>query len=65
MTRNTRALPGRAETVERNLREVRSIYLQLFLDENFLTLLQAEAMTTVPAYLRAVLDEAKKRNGVA
>jgi len=33
------------------------IFVRLFADENFLTLLRAESMTTIPVYLKPLLEE--------
>jgi len=63
--RNTLALPRRAETTERLLRNLRSIFFELFGDENFITLLRAESETTIPEYLRTALEQAKKRHDIA
>ncbi len=63
--RNTLALPGRAEATARLLRDLRSVFADLFSDENFITLLQAESRTTIPDYLRAALEEAKARHDIA
>lgn len=64
-TKNTLALPERANSVSTNLRSIKTVFLKIFSDENFLTLLKAESMTTIPAYLRPVLDEAKTRHDIA
>jgi hypothetical protein len=63
--RNTLALPRRAEATARLLRDLRSVFADLFSDENFITLLQAESRTTIPDYLRATLEEAKARHDIA
>jgi hypothetical protein len=63
--RNTVALPRRAEITAELLRHLRELFCDLFADENFITLLQAESRTMIPEYLRNVLYEAKSRHGVA
>jgi len=55
--RNTLALPDRAEATERLLRSLSRVFAELFADENFVTLLQAESRTKVPEYLRTALEE--------
>ncbi len=63
--RNTLALPHRAEATERLLHNLRNIFAELFGDENFITLLQAESRTTIPEYLRTALEEAEKDHDIA
>lgn len=63
--RNSLALPGRAATAARLLCNLNAVFGELFADENFVTLLQAESLTTIPSYLRQVFDEAKSRHEVA
>lgn len=57
--RNTLALPGRAATTAKLLCDLNAVFGELFTDEHFVTLLQAESLTTIPSYLRQVFDEAK------
>ncbi len=64
-TRNTLALPDRAETAARCLGNMNAVFSKLFADENFITLLQAESITMLPASLRSVFDEAKNRHEVS
>ena len=52
-------LPKRAELVATYLACFRETFGRLFADENFLTLLEAEGMTSIPAYLRPLLQEAR------
>jgi hypothetical protein len=52
----TLTLPGRVELVARHLAVLNTAFEKLFADENFLTLLRAESMTTVPACLRPFLE---------
>lgn len=63
--RNTLALPRRAKATERLLGNLRTIFAELFGDENFITLLQAESQTTIPEYLRTTLEGAKSRHDIA
>lgn len=49
----TMALPARAASTAKRLELLRSVFGRLFADENFVTLLRAESITTVPAYLCA------------
>ncbi len=63
--RNTLALPQRAEATARLLRDLRSVFAELFSDENFITLLRAESRTKLPDYLRATLEAGKTRNDIA
>jgi hypothetical protein len=64
-TRNTLGLPERAETAARCLGSMKAVFSKLFADENFITLLQAESITMLPAFLRPVFDEAKNRHEIA
>lgn len=63
--RNSRALPERAATAAKLLSNSNAAFSNLFADENFVTLLQAESLTTIPSYLRGIFDEAKNRHEVA
>jgi len=63
--RNTLALPDRANTTVKLLRNLCSLFAELFTDENFITLLRAESRTMIPAYLRTALEEAKTRHDIA
>ena len=64
-TWNTRELPERAARVTRCLHNFEVTFRNLLADENFLTLLQAEAMTIIPEFLRPILNETKIRNEIA
>lgn len=64
-TRNTLALSDRAETAARCLGNMNAVFSKLFADENFITLLQAESITMLPAFLRPAFDEAKNRHEVS
>jgi len=48
------AVPKRAHLVAEHLRTLRETFETLFSDENFVTLLRAESMTSVPIYLHPV-----------
>jgi hypothetical protein len=63
--RNSLALPERAATAAKLLCNLNAVFGELFADENFVTLLQAESLTAIPSYLRQVFDEAKSRHEVA
>jgi ParB family chromosome partitioning protein len=63
--RNSLALPERAATAAKLLCNLNAAFGELFADENFVTLLRAESLTTIPSYLRQVFDEAKSRHEVA
>lgn len=63
--RNTLALPRRAEATERSLRNLRTIFAELFGDDNFITLLQAESQTMIPEYLRTTFEGAKNGHDIA
>ena len=63
--RNSLALPERAATAEKLLCNSNAVFGDLFADENFVTLLQAESLTTIPSYLRGIFDEEKNRHEVA
>lgn len=58
------ALPKSAKLVADHLSSVKKIFRSLFSDENFLTLLQAGAITTIPAYLRPLLEEARSEHEI-
>ena len=52
----TLTLPGRVELVSRHLEVLNRVFLRLFGDENFVTLLRAESMTTIPVNLKPLLE---------
>ena len=58
-TKNTVALPQRAGFAATCLRNLNEVFRELFADENFMTLLRAESMTMIPAYLTQLLGEGK------
>jgi len=53
------ALPKSAKLVAQHLATMRETFRSLFSDENFLTLLRAEGVTTIPAYLKPLFEEAR------
>jgi hypothetical protein len=57
-------LPKRTKLVADHLSRLKTIFGNLFSDENFLTLLQAEAVTTIPAYLRPLLEGARSEHEI-
>ena len=57
----TLTLPTRAELVSRHLGVLNRVFLRLFGDENFVTLLRAESLTNVPVYLKLLLEKADMR----
>ena len=59
--RTARALPELADLAAKKLEMLRSVLSELFTDENFVTLLEAESLTAIPAVLRSAFEEA--RNG--
>lgn len=64
-TWNSRELPERAARVAGCLHSFEVTFRNLLLDENFLTLLQAEDMTMIPEFLRTILHEAKTWHDIA
>lgn len=63
--RNTQALPLRAAVTARLLQSLKAAMGELFADENFLTLLEAESITMIPAILEGTLQETKARHEIA
>jgi hypothetical protein len=55
--KHTIALPVRAQSVSDSRMALNRIFLKLFSDENFVTLLRAESMTAMPAYLQPLVKE--------
>jgi hypothetical protein len=53
------ALPSLAASTAKRLELLRSVFGCLFADENFVTLLRAESITTVPAYLAPLIEKAR------
>ncbi len=51
------ALPERARYVAEQLSTLRSVFRELFSDENFRTLMRAECKATVPMYLKPIIEE--------
>lgn len=58
------ALPRRAKLVADHLARVKEAFGRLFADENFLTLLEAEGVTAVPAHLKPLLQEARSEHEI-
>ena len=56
--KNTLALPERADAVAQYLRCANAVFASLFSDENFVTLLRAESMTTIPKCLMTLFEKA-------
>jgi hypothetical protein len=54
------ALPTRSETVSEQLAALDDVLGHLFADENFVTLLQAEALTAAPERYRALFEEVSR-----
>jgi hypothetical protein len=53
--RESRALPIRAEEISLALLEMDAIFMRLYSDENFITLLQAESLTEIPSRCERIL----------
>ena len=51
----SRALPVRAEHILLAQSEMDAIFMRLFADENFITLLQAESLTEIPSRFECLL----------
>lgn len=62
--RNTRALPERAEATARNVQIIAATFRALFADENFVTLLEAEALTEIPVWLKPILEQARQEDEI-
>jgi hypothetical protein len=56
----TKALPNLANSTTKKLQMLTGILGQLYSDENFVTLLEAESMTAIPATLRSTFEAARK-----
>ncbi len=54
------ALPLRAEAVAKHLDMFSVIFTRLFSDEHFVTLLRAESMSSIPGFLKVVLQREEK-----
>ena len=63
--RNTRALPERAAATARNLQILGAAFLALFADDNFVTLLEAEALTEIPIWLNPIFEQARQENEIS
>ncbi len=57
--RQTMDLPERVASTAKRLELLRSVFGRLFSDEYLVTLLRAESITTVPAYLVPLLEKAR------
>jgi hypothetical protein len=55
----SRALPVRADEVLMAQSEMDAIFMRLFADENFITLLQAESLTTIPSRFECILKQSE------
>ena len=53
--RESRALPVRAQEISLALLEMDAIFMRLYSDENFITLLQAESLTEIPSRCERIL----------
>lgn len=53
--RESRALPIRAQEISQALVEMDAIFMRLFSDENFITLLQAESLTEMPSRCERIM----------
>jgi hypothetical protein len=62
--RNTRALPERAAATARSVQLFDATFRTLFADENFVTLLEAEALTEIPVWLKPILDHARQEHEI-
>jgi hypothetical protein len=63
--RNTRALPERATATATNLRILTTALRALFADENFVTLLEAEALTEIPVWLKPIFEQGRQENEIS
>jgi hypothetical protein len=57
--KNSLALPERATTTASCLQRLQAVFSRLFSDENFITLLEAESLNTIPSCLNPILEEAR------
>jgi len=55
----TRALPVLAASTTERFERLKNVLGHLFADENFITLLEAEGLTAIPAVLRPVFEAAR------
>jgi hypothetical protein len=60
--KNTKALPERAQLVGKNLEAINAVFCHFFKDENFITLLEAEALTAIPRHLQPLYKESRDGN---
>jgi hypothetical protein len=54
------ALPRRADFVAKGLAQLNAIFGTLLADDNFLTLLRAESITSLPMYFKPLLDRNRR-----
>lgn len=59
--RETMALPERVASTAKRLELLRNVFGRLFADDYLVTLLRAEGITTVPAYLAPLLQKGKRQ----
>jgi hypothetical protein len=62
--RNTRALPERAAATALNVQILGAAFRTLFADENFLTLLEAEALTEIPEMLKPIFEQVRQEHEI-
>ena len=62
--RNTRALLERAAATARNVQLLGAAFRVLFADDNFVTLLEAEALTEIPKWLNPIFEQARQENEI-
>jgi len=62
--RNTRALPERAADTALNVQILGAAFRTLFADENFLTLLEAEAFTEIPVVLKPIFEQVRQEHEI-
>ena len=58
------ALPVRAKETANALGQLARLFEPLFADENFVTLLRAESLTTVPAYLYPLVEKGRAEHEI-
>lgn len=63
-TMYTVALPQRASFAAACVRNLNEVFRELFADENFMTLLRAESLTMIPAYLMQLVEEGKETDEI-
>jgi hypothetical protein len=58
--RDSAALPLRVKLVATHLDTLNSLFRRLFSDEHFVTLLRAESLSSIPSYLKLLLQREKR-----